>query len=144
MSRSRPRFRLPAVAFHPVPWLAAFLVWFGTLWWLSSAARPMHLAPPVPLSDKILHFGYFFGGAGLLCAYLFRHRPRSRRPLATAIFAAILLVATGVLDEWHQSRVPGRDGNDPADLTADIAGSIAGILCFRRFGRRPLTPDKHA
>jgi VanZ family protein len=144
VSRSRARLRLPAIAFHPALWLAAFLLWFGTLWWLSSAARPLHHPPPVPLSDKILHFGWFFGGAGLLCAFLYRLRPQSRRPLASASFAAIVLVATGVLDEWHQSRVPGRQGNDPADLAADIAGSIAGILCFRRFGWRALTPDHQA
>lgn len=141
MSQPRPRPRLPAVAFRPATWLAAFLVWFATLWWLSSSARPLQHAPPIPLSDKILHFGWFFGGAGLLCAFLFRLRPHARLPLPAAIFAAILLAATGALDEWHQSRVPGRDGNDPADWSADVAGSIAGILFFRRFGRPLLSPE---
>ena len=140
MSRPRSRFRLPPAAFHPATWLAAFLAWFATLWWLSSSSHAMRQVPPIQFLDKVLHFGWFMGGAGLLGAFLFRLRPRSRRTAQAAVFSVVLLAATGALDEWHQSQVPGRDGNNLADWAADIAGSISGILIFLRVGRPLLTP----
>ena len=42
---------------------------------------------------------------------------------------------TGALDEWHQSHVPGRSGNDPADFAADLLGAVAGALLLRRASR---------
>ncbi len=116
-------------------WLAAFAVWFGTLWWLSS--RVQHFPPALDFraSDKLLHFGYFFGGAGLFSAFLFRLNPSA--PHWPRIFALTFLVCamTGVTDEWHQTKVPGRSGNDPADFTADMLGAMCGALVFRRMHR---------
>lgn len=42
---------------------------------------------------------------------------------------------TGALDEFHQSHVPGRSGNDPADLAADLLGAFCGALVFRKSHR---------
>jgi VanZ family protein len=119
----------------PFLWFAAFALWFGTLWWLSS--RVSHLPPGIefPHRDKVLHFGYFFGGGLIFSAFLYRlspDRPRWGRILALAV---IVVGLTGALDEWHQSHVPGRSGNDPGDLAADLAGAIAGALVFRRVHR---------
>lgn len=120
---------------HPALWLGAFVAWFGTLWWLSSKVQ--HFPPGLDFrfSDKLIHFGYFFGGAGLLSAFLYRLKPE--RPDWRRIFLLTFLVVglTGTLDEWHQSHVPGRSGNDPADLCADLTGALAGALVFRRFHR---------
>lgn len=120
---------------HPALWLGAFVVWFSTLWWLSSKVQ--HFPPGLDFrfSDKLIHFGYFFGGAGLLSAFLYRLQPE--RPDWRRIFLLTFLVVglTGALDEWHQSHVPGRSGNDPADLCADLTGALAGTLVFRRFHR---------
>jgi VanZ family protein len=119
----------------PLLWLAAFAVWFGTLWWLSS--RVNHFPPGLAFrfSDKFLHFGYFFGGAVLFGAFLFRlnaESPNWRRALRLTI---LLVGLTGALDEWHQSRVPGRSGNDPADFAADLLGAYCGALVFRKAHR---------
>jgi VanZ family protein len=119
----------------PWLWLAAFAVWSGTLWWLSSRVNHFPVALDFHASDKVLHFGYFFGGGGLFSAFLFRlnpTRPRWGRIFAAAVAAAAL---TGLLDEWHQSKVPGRSGNDPADFAADVLGAACGALVFRRMHR---------
>ena len=116
-------------------WLAAFAIWFGTLWWLSS--RVNHFPPGLDFrfSDKLLHFGYFFGGALLFSAYLFRLRPSVPRWGRVLALTVIVVGLTGALDEFHQSHVPGRSGNDPADFTADLLGAFAGALVFRKSHR---------
>jgi VanZ family protein len=45
----------------------------------------------------------------------------------------------GVADEFHQSFVPGRQGNDLGDMTADLIGATLGAMSFlvlRRIFRR--------
>lgn len=126
---------MPRFARLPWFWLAAFAVWFVTLWLLSS--RVNHLPPALTFrfGDKLLHFGYFFGGGFLFSAFLFRlrhDRPNWPRILTLAVLVVGL---TGALDEWHQSHVPGRSGNDPADFTADLLGAVAGALLLRRASR---------
>jgi VanZ family protein len=116
-------------------WLAAFAVWFATLWWLSSRVNHFPSALDFRASDKLLHFGYFFGGAALFAAYLFRRRPENPRWGRIVALAVAAAAVTGVIDEFHQSHVLGRSGNDPADLTADILGGLCGALAFRRLHR---------
>ena len=123
------------VARSPWFWLAAFAVWFGTLWWLSS--RVQHFPPALDFraSDKVLHFGYFFGGAGLFSAFLFRLNPE--KPNWGKIFRLTLLAAAlvGAIDEHHQTYTPNRSGHDPADFVADVLGALCGTLVFRRMHR---------
>jgi VanZ family protein len=124
---------------HPLTWFAAFAVWFGTLWWLSSKVQHFPPGLDFEFSDKVIHFGYFFGG-GIFAAgfFLCQSWPRSaRKSVLLAIAAAGL---TGALDEYHQSFVPGRSGNDPADLTADLLGAGAGALAMSAARRRWLAP----
>jgi len=130
---------LPRAALHPAFWLTGFATWFGTLWWLSSRLRPLEHIPPIPFLDKILHFGWFCGGAGLLAAFLLRLKPAAPPSFHRNLLAIVLLAGIGALDEWHQSWVPGRSGNDPGDWIADVLGSIAGILVFRFIGHPMLT-----
>jgi VanZ family protein len=113
-------------------WFACLVAWFGTLWILSSRAGDLGSLPAIPGIDKVAHFGYFFGGAGLFSAFLFRLQPE--RPNWFWILGSVLLVFSliGWLDEFHQSHVPGRNGNDLGDWLADICGAICGALVFRR------------
>ena len=46
-----------------------------------------------------------------------------------------MVTLVGVLDEYHQSKVPGRYGNDIYDLIADFLGAVAGSLAFLPFRR---------
>ena len=117
-------------------WLACFLLWFGVLWLLSGSSQTGDYAPAIANFDKFAHFGYFFGGSGLLCAYLFRRTPDRPNWRFTFSVAVIVVGLIGALDEWHQSFTPGRNGNDPSDLLADVLGAAAGALTFKRFHHR--------
>ena len=121
---------------NPQFWFAGFLLWFAVLWWLSSFSLVGKIAPPIPNFDKLAHFGYFFGGSGLLCAYLFRRKPD--RPNWKAIIGGVIvaIALTGGLDEYHQSFTPGRSGNDPYDWLADVLGATAGAFTFKRTHHR--------
>ena len=120
-------------------WIAAFAVWFGTLWWLSSKVQHFPPGLDFEFSDKVIHFGYFFGG-GIFAAGFF-HCQKPSRPARKSVLLAIAAASrTGVLDEWHQTKVPGRSGNDPADLTADVLGACAGALAMTVAYRRLLAP----
>jgi VanZ family protein len=127
---------MPRLPRQPRFWLSAFLIWFGILWVLSSFSFNTGYAPPVNHIDKVQHFGYFLGGSGLLCAYLYRRNPD--RPNWRAIFttAIVLVSLVGLLDEWHQSFTPGRSGNDPGDWMADFLGAVTGALVFKRIHHR--------
>jgi VanZ family protein len=125
--------RLPR---RPNFWLFGLIVWFGVLWGLSSSALPGIPSPPIGHFDKVAHFGYFFGGAILLTACLFFKNPGS--PAWRVIIPAVVigLALVGALDEFHQSFVPGRSGNDLADWLADVAGAVAGAFTFKAIHRR--------
>lgn len=120
---------------HPKFWLAAFLLWFAVLWHLSSVPFPLPYSPPVNHFDKFEHFGYFFGGAGLFSAWLFRRNPVQPdwKKIIPITIGVVLLV--GVIDEFHQTFTPGRSGNDVLDLLADLAGATTGALVFRLLHR---------
>ena len=80
--------------------------------------------------DKILHIlEYSLLGALLARAFGWRRW----------WLAIPLGLAFGVGDEFHQSFVPGRYGNDLGDLAADLVGSALGagaFYGFHRFRRR--------
>lgn len=115
-------------------WFTCFFLWFAILWWLSSTVHDAPEALDFRASDKILHFGWFLGGAGLLSAALYT-RDRDGSEKKRIILTVALVTLVGVIDEFHQSKVPGRHGNDPYDLSADFIGALAGALAFRPFRR---------
>lgn len=61
---------------------------------------------------------------------------RERR---TAGLIVLLCVAFGVLDEWHQSFIPGRQA-DPLDLLRDAVGATIGLWIMRRLWLPTPTP----
>ncbi|GAA5483777.1 VanZ family protein [Haloferula sargassicola] len=123
---------------HRSFWYGAFVAWIGTLWWLSSGIR--HLPQPDGWVgvDKLYHFGYFFGGAGLLAAAVSLTLPGGFWKRFAVVVAVVSLV--GISDEVHQSFVPGRSGNDPFDFSADFLGACAGFVVFESLRRR-VFPD---
>lgn len=118
---------------HPAFWSVCFVAWFSWLWWLSSAPREFPEALKFTDSDKVIHFGFYLGGSGLLSAALYL-MPR-KKPLKwwrQILLATAVMALVGASDEFHQSFVPNRSGNDPFDLTADVLGSLAGAFAFRK------------
>ncbi len=132
---------LPPWTKSPFLWGILWGLWFGVLWYLSDGPIPAKITPDGFLfSDKLAHFGYFFGGAGLLSAFLYKSFFEKRAKWTLLILIVFLVgTATGILDEWHQSWVPERSGNDPFDLLADMIGTLAGAFTFWKL--HPLLSD---
>ena len=124
---------------HSALWLCFFLIWFFTLWKLSSGPIAVKTGMEIPQFDKLMHFGYFFGGSGLLSAFLFCRNTTQPNWLHILTIVLLCMTATGCLDEWHQSWVPQRSGNDSQDLTADVLGALAGFHVFKKLHQRLLT-----
>lgn len=126
---------LPQRPFHTRPRtsFALWLIWNITLFILSSV--PSVLAPPTPVVnfDKVLHFGYFACGAFLFSSFLL-----AKKNLLSIKQVFITTTITGSLiglsDEFHQHFIPGRSGNDPFDLLADVLGTMcAGLYTIFAF-----------
>jgi VanZ family protein len=83
--------------------------------------------------DKVLHSIEYTGLGLLVCRGLRRSRVR---PLPSLLAAAALALAFGASDEFHQSFVPGRQGNDLGDLLADaVGGTLGGTIATAIYDR---------
>ncbi len=105
----------------------SFLISYCSLiYWLSaqsSLPSPMFF----PHQDKIIHMGAYFV-MGLFSWRFFNDY--FTRPLWLIIFSLGYCSLYGILDEWHQSFVPGRDA-DVLDWVADTLGaSIAMVFIY--------------
>lgn len=119
----RASARLPV---RPTLYLWLFFGWGVLLWFLSASEPSPQFGPEIPHFDKLLHFAYFAGGGALLGAYsgLRWHKLcRWKMVLLVAVFCSVI----GRLDEYHQSFVPGRSGNDTGDWLADTLGGLSGV-----------------
>ena len=85
----------------------------------------------IPHMDKVYHFGYFFGGSGLFCAFLYRLQSGQPDWGQLLWITLVVMTAVGAIDEWHQTWNPHRSGNDAMDLCADVFGSLFGYRVFR-------------
>jgi VanZ family protein len=112
---------------RPKIWIAAWIIWFVSLWFLSSGNPAPKDLPAIPHLDKIAHFGFFFGGAGLFCAWL-QHSFPKLTSIQSLWITTLIGAIVGIIDEYHQSFTPGRTGNDVGDWIADLLGSAAGAL----------------
>ena len=99
---------------HPLFGFFSFLYMAG-LYWLSDQPGG-NTPPPFPGADKVVHFVLYAGLGGLL-----------RLTINPVLWVIALGSFYGVLDEFHQSFVPGRTA-DPFDVLADILGTVFG--CF--------------
>jgi VanZ family protein len=102
------------------------LVYYGVIFLFSSQSS-FPVQEPFSGFDKIVH-GAEFGGLGFLLAFGFF------KSLEFSLLRNILLifssgVGLGVMDEIHQSFVPGRSP-DPWDAAVDALGIILGILLY--------------
>lgn len=118
--------KLPRLLSSPTFWRFLVLLWFGTLYWLSSQS---HLPSPVSFDgvDKLEHATFFaIGGVCFLLSVRFAGLARTRR---TAIVVTVLFCAlVGGFDEWHQTYTPGRSGGDVWDWSADTLGGFLGAF----------------
>jgi hypothetical protein len=105
------------------------------IFWASSSPNPFPFAVGRFLSqDKLLHAIAFAGLGAVLVRTL---RLAGVPPRAWVALATIAASAYGLLDEWHQSFVPGRSP-DPRDWIADTLGALAGAALAAALLRRRL------
>lgn len=114
---------------HPGLWL---MVWVALLTLLSAQSEEwrwtvwqgLHL-PVFPGVDKLQHLLFFavFGMLVARCWLRLGGGAGSAQLVAGGLAAALV----GVLDEWHQSFVPGRTVS-ALDWTADVLGALLGAL----------------
>jgi VanZ family protein len=93
--------------------------------------------------DKLLH-AVAYVGLGLLSMRAF-HGGLKPLALLPVILGLLLTAAYGGLDEWHQSRVPGRDANE-MDWLADLVGAglcIPLFMLWRRLRVRWVSDARH-
>ena len=107
---------------RPVPGVPLVL-WCALVWFLSDQSDPSDvISLGLELPDWAYHFiEYAVGGvlAGLAL--------RGREPRHDALLALGFCALYALLDEWHQSFVPGRDSSG-TDVAADLAGAYVGVL----------------
>jgi len=113
--------RRPVLRFLPA------LAYMGLIFFLSS--RSSNELPQYSWMrfDKLLHT-LEYGGLGFLL--MFGLTRWVRHSVAALALAAALGLLYGVSDEFHQSFVSGRQGNDPGDMTADLIGATLGAIAF--------------
>ena len=116
--------------------LICALSWAALIYYLSDQPS-IELTPVFEHQDKLFHVtAYFVLGFLTLGAMPSGPRGYASGPTAWAIILAGLY---GVLDEYHQSFIPGRDAS-VHDVAADLTGVLLGVgLLFylvRQFSRR--------
>lgn len=104
--------------------------YMAAIFGLSSMSQP---PVPIAVSDVAYHLPEYLVLGLLVCRALGR-RWRSQ-PMSTALLALGLTVGYGVLDELHQSFVPGRDAS-LHDVGSDVAGAALAVALFWIWARR--------
>ena len=117
---------------EPLLW-TLFVVWLGILFFFSSNESPKDMPTLLPHQDKVIHFAFYAGGACALAGALVRSFSLRGAWLLTATVATLALA--GALDEYNQQFVPGRQGMDPYDWSADIFGAACGVVILGRLRR---------
>jgi VanZ family protein len=108
-------------------WLA-FVAWTGTIYYFSSLTGPEIAQFGIQIWDKVEHFAAFAAGGVSLALAL---RWSVTWPWkSVALFAILILVVYGALDETHQLFTPNRSGADPFDWLADCFGALTGVFLF--------------
>jgi len=87
--------------------------------------------------DKLLHV-VAFAGLGVL-ALGAAHGGLRKPALAATVSAMLLTAGYGMVDEFHQSTVGGRDAS-VGDVVADFVGALVGLALFAWLVARRSSP----
>jgi VanZ family protein len=107
------------------------LAWAALIWYLSDQPG-LDIPQAVPMQDKLLHL-VAYGVLGFL-AMGTRRLPLDALPAGTYWKVCLLCALYGILDEYHQSFVPGRDAT-VYDVYADVMGALLGAWLFTALPR---------
>jgi VanZ family protein len=113
-------------------WFALTCLWAGIVFVLSSLeAVAISTIDVGPFEiDRVLHTMMFIVGGLFLTTALHLRSPETswKRTLTLSV---ALLILYGITDEFHQSFVKNRSGNDLGDLLADTIGAVLGAIITR-------------
>jgi VanZ family protein len=123
-----PAGRERLLLWSPVVLLLAFEFYLSS----QSALPSVPLFGGIPQFDKVLHAGTFFL-VGLLAVRAARFL-EEWTPRRTAWTLLPVGLGWGLLDEFHQSFVPGRSV-EAGDVAADVAGVLLAVLAGERLWR---------
>lgn len=128
-------------------YLLLALAWAALIWYLSDQPG-LDIPPAFPMQDKLLHL-IAYGVLGFLVmgtrrlpfngvlkkspARVFQHGVNTF-PTLTYWTVCVLCILYGILDEVHQSFVPGRDAS-VYDVYADVTGALLGAWLFTALPR---------
>ena len=120
-------------------------VWLAMIHLVSS--REAGELPPIRIDDRLAHFVEYFILGALLMLALTAIRGIESRSIVKAGATAVIGLGLGMVDEWHQSFVPGRDSSWK-DVGFDVLGAATASLLIawlveRRYGgrREQLAPE---
>jgi hypothetical protein len=126
-------------------WVAPVLpvAWATFIWRMSAEAQPIDVGLSLPeWVESVLHDLAHPAAFGLLALLLVPLLPRQgvgrthwvvwSRARGAAIFGVVL--AYGIVDEWHQSRVPGRVPS-VLDVLSDAVGAAAVLVVVAYLSR---------
>ncbi|NNJ94423.1 MAG: VanZ family protein [Halobacteria archaeon] len=122
--------------------LICALLWAALIYYLSDQPS-VDIAPMFSHQDKLLHLAAYFV-LGFFIMGALRKSPAGYR-LPQIIGVTLLTALYGLLDEYHQSFVPGRNpalGDALADLAGGLLGALFMYLLARRAARR-LRPSSY-
>ena len=113
--------------------------WLPVLAYVSlifAVSSQSHLQSPLTFAngDKVAHVGEYLV-LGLLLVRALRATLRVSRPLFADMMAIGIVVTVGVLDEFLQFFIPGRN-SDIFDLLADTLGGAIAQIVYLTFARR--------
>lgn len=116
-------------------WVAP-VAWMGLLWWASDQpARPdLGRGAALALAWNLAHAPAFATLALLLLPLAPRRWSRAGAGRGEQVWALLVAVAYGVVDEWHQSWVPGRQAS-ALDVATDAAGALCALWIAGYVGR---------
>jgi VanZ like family len=129
---------LPLAASEAVRRRRVLLAWLPVvlytllIWWLSSQQIDFAFLERVPLKDKGVHF-LEYGALSFFNMHALSVTWPARGWRAVAA-ATVITTGLGILDELHQSFVPGRS-SDVLDLVADVVGALAWGLIYAGVAR---------
>ncbi len=120
-----------------VPWPLGLLLvfsWGFVIWDLSAQRAPIPAGPSLlwELLSNLAH-APLFGVLTLFTAALVLRRRDGAWPRAEPARVALVLALVtgyGVFDEWHQSRVPGRDASALDVLTDGLSAALVLWIVF--------------
>lgn len=110
------------------------LLYTAGIFWLSSipdqGAANDTLNPLAWISPDVQNFLHLpaYGGLAFLWFWALRHWVAESG--YKYLLALILTLGYGLLDEWHQTFVPGRHGS-LTDVSFDVIGAVVGLLIYR-------------